>query len=144
MSLLHKIDLPPVWFGLFLAISWSGGGTFAPARMLGGGLALLGGALAVWAIATIFIARTTVHPHGTPTHLVTHGPFARSRNPIYLADLILLIAAALWWGSVLGLGVSVAFVPLVSRRFIAREELGLLRLFGQDAQIYMGRVRRWI
>lgn len=149
VKFVRMIDLPPVWFGLFLAASWAGRGAFpaaiaGPARWAGLGFAVAGGVLAAWAIFTILSARTTVHPHGTPSRLVSHGPFARSRNPIYLADLMLLIAGALWWGSVFGLLLCAVFVPLISRRFIAREELGLRRLFGRDAQAYMERVRRWV
>ena len=41
--------------------------------------------------------QATLHPGRPPTALVTHGVYARSRNPIYLADAIILAGLCLIW-----------------------------------------------
>ena len=48
-------------------------------------------------------ARSTIVPHEQPAKLITGGLYRLSRNPIYLADLLLLGGLALVWGSVAGL-----------------------------------------
>ena len=43
-------------------------------------------------------AKTTMNPNGVPDHLVTTGPFGVTRNPIYLANTLLMIGVALFSG----------------------------------------------
>ncbi|HEY4191069.1 MAG TPA: methyltransferase, partial [Mesorhizobium sp.] len=43
------------------------------------------------AFRAVTATRTTLCSNGLPEHLVTNGPFAVSRNPIYLANTLLLI-----------------------------------------------------
>ncbi|NHI01325.1 hypothetical protein OJHNALOF_02369 [Oceanimonas sp. MB9] len=91
-------------------------------------------------------ARTTLQPFAPErtSRLVTTGVFARSRNPIYLGDLLLLLAFALWlqsWPALLG---PVLFVRYMNRVQIRAEEQALALRFGQAYTDYCARVRRWL
>lgn len=77
-------------------------------------------------------------------HLVTSGPFAYVRNPIYLAMLILTVATALGLGHILNLLMAVPlFLAGTELRIMAEE--GLLRgHFGAEFETYAKRVKRII
>ncbi|MDX1717154.1 MAG: methyltransferase, partial [Anderseniella sp.] len=40
---------------------------------------------------TMFSARTNILPHRAADRLVTHGPFALTRNPIYVGNTIAML-----------------------------------------------------
>lgn len=143
-------DWPPLWTIAGLFAIWvtaflpllPGFGGFGP----GLGLACLG--LGLWLMVRAFLQMraqgTTVNPRGVPVALVTDGVFAISRNPIYLGDVLVLLAAAFWWDTLLGLGVVAGFVWVVTDRFIRVEEDRLKEQFPDEAAKWFGRVRRWI
>lgn len=87
---------------------------------------------------------TTVMPYERPTALVTGGFYENSRNPMYLAMLLLLVGVAWLLGSV------TAFLPvplmyLVLRfRIISMEEKMLAEAFGDEYLDYKRKVRRWL
>lgn len=105
------------------------------------GLALM--ALAVLSFAR---ARTTVNPlrPARASSLVTSGVFALSRNPIYLADLLWLVAWALWLGHPGNVLLLAFFAWYLTRFQILPEEQALAGLFGEDYAAYCRRVRRWL
>jgi protein-S-isoprenylcysteine O-methyltransferase Ste14 len=151
ISKRQMLDIPPVWLVGALLLVWAQARfmpdlTFASGilRLVAVGLAISGVLLAIWAFAAFRKHQTSVVPHQVPDTLITSGPFRVSRNPIYLADVMVLIAAVLWlgaWPSLLIVGV---FVSLIQQRFIFVEE-ARLRLHFQDAfSLYAGSVRRWI
>lgn len=100
--------------------------------------------LVVSALTLMRRAGTTYDPVGTPTVLVTAGPFRYSRNPLYLALLLTLAAFAALLNSVwLILAMPVLFL-LLNTLVIPREEATLNQLFGAAYAGYCGRVRRWL
>ena len=109
-------------------------------------LALL--ALLLLVAAKIALARAGTTPDaGRPdksSRLVTSGVYRFSRNPIYVAMMLVLLAwaAALW--SPVSLCVSAAFALYVDRFQIRPEERVLGARFGQDYAEYARRVRRWL
>jgi protein-S-isoprenylcysteine O-methyltransferase Ste14 len=111
----------------------------------GGGLLIIGViAIDFSAIRTLQRAKTTVMPHRGSEHLVTEGPFSFSRNPIYLANTMLMFGAGLmsqivWF---FPLGLIAAF--LTQKLAIEREERHLEIRFGKRYRDYTKRVRRWI
>lgn len=116
----------------------------APWRALGAVLIGLGLMLIVWASATLARARTTILPHHASERLVTGGPFAFSRNPIYLGEALILaglggIEASLWHPIA-----AITFVNLVALLGVVREEAHLEARFGDAWRSYAARVRRWI
>ena len=88
--------------------------------------------------------RTPIEPHHTPNALISTGPFAITRNPIYVAMALMLAGWALWSGVVLGLVLVPLFRWIITRRFILDEEARLRAAFGPDADAYIANTRRWI
>lgn len=107
-------------------------------------LVAFGSVLLLWAAFTMFRHRTTVNPYAGVSVLVCKGPFAFSRNPIYLGDSLIYFGVTLIWGSLWPL----LFYPLVwaAIRYgvIRNEEAHLLAKFGDVYADYCKRVRRWI
>lgn len=76
--------------------------------------------------------------------LITHGPFAYSRNPMFLSGLFLWIGWAIWYGSAL-IGILVVILwTLADRLKVTQEERGLEARFGDAYREYRRRVPRWI
>ena len=143
------IDLPPVWTALCIAVAWMlrdiGPQLAAPGwDLLGGALIMVALAVMAWAAWTMRAARTTVIPHMPPSALVTEGPLALSRNPIYLGDLIALTGAILWLGPVIALILVPILLAILRVRFILPEEARLRTAFGREFEAFSKRVRRWM
>lgn len=107
-------------------------------------VAIAGLVLDIRAIVELRRAKTTVMPHRGSAHLVTTGPYALSRNPIYLGNTLLMFGAALIFGTVwlILFGIVAAFAT--QKLAIAREEQHLSIRFGKRYRDYARRVRRWI
>src|SRR5439155_3286736 len=78
-----------------------------------------------------------------PERLVTSGPFALCRNPMYLGHIIFLAGLALslqsWLAAVLAAATAVWF-----QFRVRRDERRLVERFGEPYRAYCARVRRWI
>ena len=88
--------------------------------------------------------RTTIIPHREADRLVQSGIFRRSRNPIYLGDVLLLAGVILWMDAVLGLVLVPVLAWVLERRFIIPEEDRLRRKFRADFARYCEKARRWL
>lgn len=148
MSLIRRLNYPPVWLALFIGLAWAVAQVSAPLggalRWPGWGLVALGIALIVWAAGPFRRAGTTMVPHEPPSALVTAGPYRFSRNPMYLANLMILAGVALVLGAPLALILLVPFREVLLRLFILPEEAVLERELGQPYRDYKARVRRWL
>ncbi|MBW6507429.1 MAG: DUF1295 domain-containing protein, partial [Rhodobacteraceae bacterium] len=111
---------------------------------VGGGLVLAGLVLMAAAAAQMVALRTTFIPRRDPQALVTGGVFALSRNPIYLADALVLTGLIIWWQAFWALPLVPAFMAFIARRFIRGEEARIAARFGADWQAYAARTRRWL
>ncbi|NEK21071.1 isoprenylcysteine carboxylmethyltransferase family protein [Sulfitobacter sp. JBTF-M27] len=147
----QMLDLPPVWLLGALLVAWAQvillpGLThpFAFFRWAGALLAGLGIALMIWAIAAFRRHETTVVPHQTPARIIVTGPFAHSRNPIYLGDVMVLTGAILWWGAWPSLLLIPVFVSILTRRFIAPEEARMKESFGTEFEAFAEKTPRWL
>lgn len=78
-----------------------------------------------------------------PDRLVTGGPYAWTRNPMYLGHLIFLAGLALTLRSELAAALFVASVVYFHVR-VKKDEKRLRELFGEAYAAYCGRVKRWI
>jgi protein-S-isoprenylcysteine O-methyltransferase Ste14 len=126
-----------------MPISWPGLDD-APARAIGRGVGIVGIVLLAWSILTLRRHETTVLPDVGATHLVTSGPYWRYRNPIYLADAMILLGAAELTKNVWLVVAAAVFVALVTWLAILPEERHLERRFGQAYLDYKKKSRRWI
>ena len=101
-------------------------------------------ALAASAIGLFGRKQTSMITFRPASTLVTSGPYALTRNPMYVSLALLTIAFALflntWW-------IVLLLVPtllIVQQRVIMPEERYLRRRFGAEYEAYTRRVRRWL
>ncbi|MFG1393500.1 methyltransferase family protein [Xanthobacter agilis] len=150
----NRIPWPPLLYGAALAaglglgwlvpLGWPPALADLPIRAGGGFVALVGLGLDLWAIVTLHRAATNILPHRGADKLVTHGPFALSRNPIYVGNMLL----------VLGIGIALLNAWLMAAALLAacatdrlaarREDRHLAAKFGPAYAAYAARVPRWI
>lgn len=150
--MLKYLNLPPFWLCVALLLAWlqksyfSLGLNFGPvwADLLGGLLVGAGVLLILLAAYEFRRHRTTIIPHQEPSALVTTGIFSRSRNPIYLADSLILTGFILYWDAVLSLTLIPIFVWWIERHFIIAEEKRLRRNFRAEFARYEKQTRRWL
>jgi protein-S-isoprenylcysteine O-methyltransferase Ste14 len=100
--------------------------------------------LAVWAMTTMVRARTTFNPWVASTAVVSSGPFAFTRNPIYVGDALIYVGCAVIFDSLFALLLLPLVLAIVYLGVISREEAYLERKFGATYMDYKCRVRRWL
>lgn len=150
--MLKYLDIPPVWLCAALLLAWlqkthlDYALSFGPvwADLLGGLLVGAGLVLVALAVFEFRRHRTTIIPHQDAAHLITSGIFSRSRNPIYLADSLILAGMILYWDAVLSLPLIPIFVWWIEKHFILAEEKRLRRNFRADFARYEKQTRRWL
>lgn len=97
----------------------------------------------VLAMRALRRAATTIMPNRRSEHLVVGGPYALSRNPIYLGNTMIMIGVAFIWGNVWFLAFGLVGAFLTQKLAIEREERHLETRFGKVYRDYRKRVRRW-
>lgn len=150
--MMRWIYLPPVWLAAFVALAWLQARFWSlglsqdfPVTQALAGLCI-GGGVILMLLAVVEMRRhnTTVIPHRDANRLVQSGIFKRTRNPIYLGDVLVLLGLILRFDAVLSLLFIPVFVWLLERRFIVPEENRLRRRFREEYARYINRVRRWV
>ncbi len=101
-------------------------------------------AVDVSAIRALQRAKTTVMPHRGAEHLVTDGAFSFTRNPIYLANTMLMFGAGLLSQITWFFPFALIAAFITQKLAIEREEKHLEMRFGKKYRDYAKRVRRWI
>ena len=91
-------------------------------------------------------AGTTVNPltPETSSTLVVSGIFRRTRNPMYLALLLVLIAWGIYLANLYALVITTGFILYMTCFQIKPEERALEKSFGAEFIDYKETVRRWI
>lgn len=152
MAMKTKIPPPLIAF-LFGIAMWfvanSRFGTRASSEYLGilaGAFGVAGIVIAAKGILQFRSASTTVNPHRpeNATSLVRGGIFSYSRNPMYVGLAFLLVAWAVWLGSLANVVLLLIFALATTELQIKPEEAVLEKLFGSDYENYRKQVRRWI
>ena len=100
--------------------------------------------LLLWCVRDFYVSgKGTLAPWSPPKELVIVGLYRRSRNPMYVAVLTILIGWALYFRSrtlaIYALCVMIAF----HLRVVLHEEPFLERTHGEKWIRYSARVRRW-
>lgn len=147
----NTIPWPPIIFAA-TAIAAYAVGRVAPIgiaatgfmRVLGWVLIAVGIGLDLWAMQTMRRASANILPHRAATALVSTGPFALSRNPIYLGNTIAVAGAAGAFDNPWFAVAALIAAVLVQRLAILREETHLAAMFGSAWQDYARRVPRWL
>ena len=144
----NKLPWPPMIYGGLVVlglilqnqhpVALSGSWAMAGYAILAAGLIL-----DIWAMITMFKARTNILPNRAADKLVTNGPFAHMRNPIYVGNTIATLGLAL----ALQNGWLLLAAPLagVLTHYLAvkREAAHLEAKFGQSWRDYAARVKAW-
>jgi protein-S-isoprenylcysteine O-methyltransferase Ste14 len=107
--------------------------------MLAGPLLVSGILLAGWAVATVEDKDIQ-----KPSQLVTSGPYAITRNPMYLAWHVVYGAAALLSNSFWLFALLPGLLLITHFTAILPEERRLDRQFGETYRCYQERVRRYL
>lgn len=149
---MRWLDVPPVWLLACAALAWAQGRFLSLGLGFGGAWAqLLGGLLVGAGLLLMLLAvhelrrqRTTVLPHRTPDRLVQSGIYSRSRNPIYLGDVLLLAGLILRFDAVLALPLIPILTWVLERRFVIPEENRMRRKYRAEFARYEQKVRRWV
>lgn len=144
---------PPFVYVLGILVAWLLGRwiawpiTMGPSRIRNLAAAIFGLlflAIFVGALTAFGRAGTTLIPNRPATAFVTRGPYALTRNPMYLSLVALYIAVALWLNSWWALLLLPVVVFVIDRAVIAREERYLGAAFPTEYSAYRSRVRRWL
>jgi protein-S-isoprenylcysteine O-methyltransferase Ste14 len=143
---------PPIaWalaFLIGLGLDWLRPQPFVPAGIprvwIGGAVVAIGVALAVWALVVFRTVGTRVEPYKPTTAVVAHGPFAITRNPIYLGMFLGQIGLAIGFDSLWVLLMLAPLYLVIRYGVVAREEAYLERKFGRTYVDYKSRTRRWL
>ncbi|MFJ5957529.1 methyltransferase family protein [Paenarthrobacter sp. NPDC092416] len=111
--------------------------------LVGSGLLLVGVGLNTWALVERHRGSAGSFDLERPSELVTRGPYAFSRHPMYVG----------WWLIHLGAGtlassswmlVTLPIATLVEHEGVLREEAALSELFGDSYTEYTERVPRYV
>ena len=110
------------------------------------GFTLAAAWLGVKAILDFRRNSTTVHPQypEKASTVVADGVYRYTRNPMYLALAVLLLAWAVKLGNVAAFAGVPLLVVYLTQFQIKPEERALAEKFGPPYHEYMQRVRRWI
>lgn len=148
---VKRLIYPPMWLvfgvvGIFVLNEFAPGlrYTGTASQVAGGAVLLAGLALLVVSGGLFTRAGTGLVPFRDVKVLVTHGVYARTRNPMYLAMVVILLGVAITVGALSALIVPPLFMAIVEWRYVRPEESLLHGLFGEDYAAYCSRVRRWL
>ncbi|MBT8067102.1 MAG: isoprenylcysteine carboxylmethyltransferase family protein [Gammaproteobacteria bacterium] len=109
-------------------------------------VACVGLAVAVAGVLAFRSAKTTVDPRypEKSSSVVTRGIYRKSRNPMYLGLLLVLLGWAIFLRHVLPFAVLPVFVLYMNRFQIIPEERVMQASFGDEYSAYQNEVGRWI
>lgn len=142
---------PPLIPGFFLAAALVLQRTVtlpAPPARLAVILAIACGSLAtalgLWSFCLLIACHVNPMPHRPTRALILRGPYRLTRNPIYLAMVLLYVAIGLPYAAAWTVILAGPLAVVFERRVILREERYLQAKFGAEYAAYRARVRRWL
>lgn len=151
MSGAKRGPLPPVFFLFALLLQWGLHVFLSVVRLVPEAWSAVGFVPIAVGVGVMVVAnrqftkaKTAINPFDRPSAMVTSGVFRVSRNPMYLAMIVILMGGALAWGTLTPFLVPPVLAWLLSRKFIVMEEARLSETFGASYERYKGRVRRWL
>lgn len=115
-----------------------------PARIAGVVLLLAGALLARSAKAAMARVGTNVRPDLPSTALALDGPYLRTRNPLYIAALAVVLGVAFLVNSLWSVLLILPLSVVLHFGVVLREERYLAAKFGDPYRDFLARVPRWI
>ena len=115
-----------------------------PIQLIGFILIAIGLVILFIAIRQLNSHRTSIHPDGVTTKIVTNGIFRYSRNPIYVSFTLLYLGIILFMSALIGLFFLIPLLLITQEGIIKREEKYLTEKFKENYIKYKSSVRRWI
>lgn len=110
---------------------------------LGSGLTVAGATLRLWAILQIGgAARKTSRLKAI--RVISWGPFAMTRNPIYVANIMVFAGFAVLSRLLWALPLVVVSLAVWYHALVRREERFLEESFGDEYRAYMATTNRWL
>ena len=145
------LPLPPLLLaaaivvGVLLNVLWPQGLLEAWLRLALGVLIIVAAlAIGFLAVREMRAVDTPLDVRKAPTEVVTTGVFAISRNPVYLAMVLLCAGIAFLADTIWLLLAAAALAVILHTQVIDKEEAYLKEKFGEAYSSYKSRVRRWI
>ena len=147
-----ELKVPPLVLVTIIAASMWGLSALWPDTNIPGSLwaglvvCMVGAGIAGLGVLAFRQAHTTVDPR-TPnatSELVISGIYQRSRNPMYLGFLLLLMGWAIYLGSLHAFILLPVFILYMNRFQIEPEERFMKEKFGDTYRAYQAKVRRWL
>jgi protein-S-isoprenylcysteine O-methyltransferase Ste14 len=116
-----------------------------PVRVAGALLIAAGAAVVLWCFARFVIdGEGTPSPLAPPRRLVARGPYAHSRNPMYVATAAVIAGEGLLLGRVLLVICAGVYLAAMAALVVLVEEPLLRRRHGAEWDKYAARVGRWV
>ena len=137
----------PLVAGLLLHFLWTQLRFFPEwwiGHAVGWPLVVAGVLLLAWSVRTMSRAGIDPDPNEPTTAIVATGPYALSRNPIYVSFNVAYVGIAFLVNMVWPIAVLPVGIALLYYGVIARDESYLERVFGDEYRQYKARVRRWV
>ncbi len=145
-ALLWFVAVPGTLCGLvpWLLVRWTSA-DFGAFRFAGMALIPVGAAALVWCFFDFVTkGRGTPNPLDPPKELVVNGLYRYSRNPMYVAVLMVLCGEALWFERPILFGWAAVMFVVFTLFATLYEEPKLRTLFGDEYDRYRESVRRWL
>ena len=138
------IFLAAILLGIALNRAWSLPFRPAALRWLGPVLDFCAVVLFLLSLREFRAAGTSVRGTERTSAIVRTGPYRFSRNPIYVAFILLVLGLAVWSNTLWLLVTLVPAVGFIAVVVIPREERFLERHFHDHYSSYKAAVRRWL
>ena len=92
----------------------------------------------------LFKKHQTTLKYEKSSYLVTEGVFSKTRNPMYVGMILLLLGIGITFGNIFSMLAVIVFLLPVHSICIPKEEKWMKETFGKDYQVYKNKVRRWV
>jgi protein-S-isoprenylcysteine O-methyltransferase Ste14 len=108
-------------------------------------LLAVGSLLLLWCVREFYLAgKGTLAPWSPPRHLVVSGLYSVSRNPMYIAVVLILGGWAVGFHSRALMIYAIAVMLAFHLRVVVGEEPWLARRYGEEWVRYRASVPRWL
>lgn len=149
MNFLENRIPPPLIMLTFMLLIWlidSSGTTMLELQVSVAVVVVVALVVVRSAIMSFIKQKTTVNPLDpeAATSLVSDGVFKLTRNPMYLAMALIVLAWGLYFVEIYSPVFVAVFVLYMTQFQIKPEERALDKVFGESYADYKQKVRRWI